>query len=33
MDRLKWHTDRQLGLQSGKVVNKNSIKYWEVLSE
>ena len=32
-DQLKWHTESQLGLKSGKVVNKNAIKYWEILSE
>ena len=32
-DQLQWHTESQLGLKGGKVVNKNAIKYWEVLSE
>ena len=29
IDQLRWHTVNQLGLLSGKVVNKLAIKYWE----
>ncbi len=29
IDQLRWHTVNQLGLVSGKVVNKQAIKYWE----
>ncbi|MCP4297001.1 MAG: hypothetical protein GY786_15465 [Proteobacteria bacterium] len=30
VDQLRWHTQNQLGLSSGKVVNKGAIKYWEI---
>ena len=33
IDQLRWHTSDNLGLISGKVVNKNAIKYWEVFEE
>lgn len=33
IDQLRWHTLNSLGLISGKVVNKNAIKYWEVVDE
>lgn len=33
IDQLRWHTQTQLGLASGKVVNKLLIKYWEIFSE
>ncbi|PCI27515.1 MAG: hypothetical protein COB67_08385 [SAR324 cluster bacterium] len=31
IDQLRWHTHNQLGLMSGKVVNKLAIKYWEIV--
>lgn len=33
IDQLRWHTLNQLGLVSGKIVNKNMIKYWEPYQE
>jgi len=33
IDQLRWHTINSLGLKNGKVVNKNAIKYWEVVVE
>ncbi len=33
IDQLRWHTISSLGLKNGKVVNKNAIKYWEVVAE
>lgn len=33
VDQLKWHTTDNLGLKSGKVVNKAAIKYWEIVEE
>ncbi len=29
IDHLRWHTHGQLGLKTGKVVNKSLVKYWE----
>lgn len=31
IDRVKWYTSNQIGLDSGKIVNKGAIKYWETL--
>jgi hypothetical protein len=31
IDQLRWHTTSSLGLKNGKVVNKQAIKYWEVV--
>ncbi len=33
MDQLRWHTNENLGLINGKVINKNAIKYWEVVDD
>ncbi|MCP4750996.1 MAG: hypothetical protein GY866_08890 [Proteobacteria bacterium] len=33
IDQLRWHTISNLGLKNGKVVNKNAIKYWEIVEE
>jgi hypothetical protein len=33
IDQLRWHTINSLGLKNGKVVNKNAIKYWEIVVE
>lgn len=30
IDQLRWYTQNQLGLASGRVVNKQAIKYWEI---
>ncbi|OGG96281.1 MAG: hypothetical protein A2527_02175 [Candidatus Lambdaproteobacteria bacterium RIFOXYD2_FULL_50_16] len=29
IDQIRWHTVEHLGLKSGKVVNRQAIKYWE----
>ncbi len=33
VDQLRWHTSDNLGLKTGKVVNKAAIKYWEVFDD
>ena len=33
IDQLRWHTSEHLGLKNGKVVNKQAIKYWEVVED
>jgi len=33
IDQLRWHTIESLGLKNGKVVNKNAIKYWEIVED
>ncbi len=33
VDQLRWHTNDNLGLINGKVVNKSAIKYWEIVEE
>jgi len=31
IDGLRWHTPYHLGMRQGKVVNKSSVKYWEII--
>ncbi|MGK5094522.1 hypothetical protein WDW89_21225 [Deltaproteobacteria bacterium TL4] len=31
IDLVKWHTPNAIGLKDGKIVNKQVIKYWELL--
>jgi hypothetical protein len=33
IDQLRWYTTETLGLISGKVVNKRSVKYWEIVDQ
>ena len=33
IERVRWHTPDTIGLLDGKVVNKQAIKFWEVLEE
>lgn len=33
IDQLRWHTQDNLGLKGGKVVNKAAVKYWEVITD
>ncbi len=31
IEYVRWHTESYIGLKDGKVVNKQSIKFWEML--
>lgn len=31
IDYVKWHTPENIGLKDGKVINKQAIKFWEIL--
>lgn len=31
IDHVRWHTPEYIGLRDGKVVNKQAIKYWEII--
>jgi len=31
IDGLRWHTSESLGMRDGKVVNRSSVKFWEVV--
>ena len=31
ISQVRWHTTEWIGLTDGKVVNKQAIKYWEIL--
>ena len=33
VEQVRWHTPECIGLRNGKVVNKQAIKFWEVLPD
>ena len=31
IDHLRWYTDKYLGLNNGKIINRSAVKYWEIV--
>ena len=32
IEQVRWHTPQCIGLKDGKIVNKQAIKFWEVMA-
>ncbi len=32
IEQVRWHTPECIGLKDGKVVNKQAIKFWEIVT-